>query len=142
MYALLPKLALHPFSRSLSFSSTRVPNLSMTRSATRSLKPSPADFYCHSCGRHTSSRRSQLDATQSATPPKFCSKRCRSERKPGLEIVIEWRRMLDERRESGKDKVVTCSEVESRIFDPLLGRRRGSAVDGKEQNDNTVNPQA
>jgi hypothetical protein len=125
------------------FQSPRAFIRSMTRSTAQISEPRCHEFYCHSCGRHTSSRGSHRDAFQSATPPKYCSRRCRSDGNPEIEVVMTWRRMLDDRWiEKGNVKDVMCSEVQLNLYDPASGKRRYIQVDEEDQEKHWVDPQA
>lgn len=84
----------------------------------RQIMSNPSEFFCQACGRHTShAAEKRKQASAEYTPPKYCSKRCKSSGKPSAEIVEGWKRLLNQASRGGKRTAVMCSEVQREVFD-------------------------
>lgn len=94
---------------------------SSTRSA-RQIMSHAGEYFCQACGRHTShAAEKRKQASAQYTPPKYCSKRCKSSGKPSLEVVLGWKRLLDQASKKGKRQAVMCSDVQQEVFGGFPG---------------------
>ncbi|KAL2207987.1 hypothetical protein CC79DRAFT_1368842 [Sarocladium strictum] len=115
----------------------------------------PQTKYCHTCGRIISERKSHKAAEASATPPKYCSSRCRGlkPRSKDRKVEAAFAALLDEKTEFEEEDIpnavldarqkpkakgekrltIPCSAVETLIYgdrsDPtkVYGRRKNRA---------------
>ncbi|GHJ88283.1 hypothetical protein NliqN6_4685 [Naganishia liquefaciens] len=108
--------------RPLSFPDKRIA-LSMFKNVSSSLRSAgtvmsqTGEFFCQACGRHTShAAEKRKQASLQYTPPKYCSKRCKSTGKPSMAIVLAWKLLLDKASLEGKPQAVMCSEVQHEVF--------------------------
>lgn len=106
----------------------------------RQIMNNPTEFFCQACGRHTShAAEKRKQASEQYTPPKYCSKRCKSSGKPSTEIVSGWKRLLDDASKGGKRTAVMCSEVQKEVFHERCGTKlRGDGIDAQGMSDNTT----
>jgi hypothetical protein len=96
----------------------------------RTIMSQAGEFFCQACGRHTShAAEKRKQANIQYTPPKYCSKRCKSTGEPSLEIVQGWKRLLDDASVGGKRQVVLCLDVQRAVFDEAGSSDSGTESD-------------
>ncbi|KAJ9124233.1 hypothetical protein QFC22_001031 [Naganishia vaughanmartiniae] len=71
------------------------------------------------------------------TPPKYCSKRCKSVGKPSLAVVSTWRTMLEDAAVGGNKQTVLCSDVQREVF---AGAEEGAIDRGDDTERGTPSP--
>lgn len=116
--------------------------LTLSTRSIRQIMSQTNEFFCQACGRHTShAAEKRKQASTQFTPPKYCSKRCKSSGKPAVEIVEEWKRLLDEAGKGGKRTAVMCAEVQREVFDAAIGEGSQGSDGAAQRPDDTGGPE-